>query len=110
MHTKLGEDHIELTDRFAPKYYEFKSVKKVPPYDFNTQFIKDLSRDNVGDLSQIQWIFDGAKSQPDFRSNLLNAVNDLSFSANILSKFGFTRNAQLRELISDNFEDVFVLV
>tara|TARA_R110002060_G_scaffold76055_1_gene86149 strand:+ start:339 stop:833 length:495 start_codon:yes stop_codon:yes gene_type:complete len=103
-------DILDVTDRFAPIYYELKSVNKVPPYDFNTQFIKDLSRDNVGDLSQIQWIFDGAKSPPDFKSNLLNVVDDLSFSANVLIKFGFTRNAQLRELISDNFEDVFVLV
>lgn len=103
-------DILDVTEELVPIYYEFKSVAQVPPAKFNEQFVKDLSRIDVNDLTQIQWIFDGAKSPPDFKSNLLNVVNDLSFSANVLSKFGFTRNAQLRELISDNFEDVFVLV
>lgn len=61
-------------------------------------------------MSQIKWIFDGAKLPPNFRSDLLNAVDSVSFSQSVLNKFGVTRNSQLRELISDNFEDVFVLV
>ncbi|MDO6557892.1 hypothetical protein [Paraglaciecola chathamensis] len=111
MHTKLGEDHIELTDRFAPKYYEFKLVDKVPLYDFNTQFIKYLSRDNVSDLSQIQWIFDGAKSPPDFRSNLLNAVDSLEMPSTVIFNFtGTTNKKDLIDLISEQFEEVFILV
>ena len=36
-------------------YFEFKSVKEVPPPNFNDQFVKDLLNDDVKDLSQIKW-------------------------------------------------------
>jgi ABC-type proline/glycine betaine transport system ATPase subunit len=41
-------------------YYEFKSVKEIKD-SYITQFIKDLKRSDVNDLSQIQWIFDHDK-------------------------------------------------
>lgn len=103
--------NVDVTDRFAPVYYEFKSVNKVPPYDSNTQFIKDLSRGNVGDLSQIQWIFDGAKSPPDFKSSLFDAVDSLETPSTIVFKFtGTTNKKDLIDLISEQFEEVFILV
>ena len=42
-------------------FYEFKSVKEVPPNGFVKQFINDLSRREVQSLEQIKWIFDGKK-------------------------------------------------
>lgn len=46
----------------GPVYYEFKSVKDLPPRDFVEQFGKDLSRDNFS-VDNLRWIFDGKKIQ-----------------------------------------------
>lgn len=63
------------------------------------------------DLSQIQWIFDGAKSPPNFRDDLLNAVDRLDVPAEVILKFtGTTNKDDLVDLISEQFEEVFILV
>tara|TARA_R110000868_G_scaffold409713_2_gene695748 strand:- start:118 stop:597 length:480 start_codon:yes stop_codon:yes gene_type:complete len=41
-------------------YYEFKSVKEIKD-SYISQFVKDLKRPDVNNLSQIQWIFDHDK-------------------------------------------------
>lgn len=43
-------------------YYEFKSVKNLPPNDFVEQFSKDLSRPNFN-INNLKWVFDGKKIQ-----------------------------------------------
>ena len=69
--------------------------KSLPPSRFAEQFVKDL--ENVDDLEQIKWIFDGNKldansvdllgSKDEFVENLLNsdAFNDNEFLAKFLS-------------------------
>lgn len=55
---------IDVTDEtfsFNKIFYEFKSVKEVPPNGFVKQFINDLSRREVQSLEQIKWIFNGKK-------------------------------------------------
>lgn len=44
-------------------YYEFKSVKNLPPADFLDQFRKDLYRDNFS-IDNLRWVFDGKKIKP----------------------------------------------
>lgn len=54
----------DVTDKTMDNFkifYEFKSVKEVPPNGFVKQFINDLSRREVQSLEQIKWIFDGKK-------------------------------------------------
>ena len=41
-------------------YYEFKSVKNLPPKDFIQQFSKDLARLNA-EMDNLKWVFDGKK-------------------------------------------------
>jgi hypothetical protein len=103
-------DILDVTEELVPIYYEFKSVAQVPPAKFNEQFVKDLSRIDVNDLTQIQWIFDGAKSPPDFRSNLLNAVDNLAIPDSVLLKFDLNERSEFYDLIEENFENIFVLV
>ncbi len=43
-------------------YYEFKSVKNLPPKDFIKQFSKDLARLNA-EMDNLKWVFDGKKIQ-----------------------------------------------
>ena len=65
----------------------------------------------MNDLTQIQWIFDGAKSPPDFKSNLLNTVDGLEIPSTVVFKFtGTTNKKDLIDLISEQFEEVFILV
>ena len=54
---------VETTNKGITKkiFYEFKSVKDVPPANFLEQFGKDLKNTEVSDLSQIKWIFDVKK-------------------------------------------------
>ena len=51
-------------------FYEFKSVKDVPPANFLERFGKDLANTEVSDLSQIKWIFDGKKVPADFKEKM----------------------------------------
>ena len=52
-------------------------MKKVPPKDFTEQFMKDLS--NADNLSQIKWIFNGSKNPVDFKKNMLEAIDKITF-------------------------------
>ncbi len=57
-------------------FYEFKSVKEVPPAHFLEQFGKDLANPDVSDLSQIRWVFDGRKVSQEQLTNAINNVID----------------------------------
>ena len=98
-------------------FYEFKSVKTVPPKDFVEQFMKDLS--NADNLSQIKWIFNGRKNPVDFKKNMLDAIDGLLNTKDInkiqhLEKIaekmtGFKNINMLRKKIKENFELTFEL-
>ena len=85
--TTLGGRFIDVTDEtfsFNKIFYEFKSVKTVPPKDFAEQFMKDLS--NAKNLSQIKWIFNGSKNPPNFKQNMLEAIDKLPLTDDLGKK------------------------
>ena len=116
--TTLGGRFIDVTDETIVRskvFYEFKSVKKVPPKDFTEQFMKDLS--NADNLSQIKWIFNGSKNPVDFRKNMLEAIDNIFNSKNsniqrqlrqISEKItGFDDVNILKSDIINNFNNIF---
>lgn len=109
--TTLGGRFIDITDEtfsFNKIFYEFKSVKTVPPKDFAEQFMKDLS--NADNLSQIKWIFNGSKNPVDFRKNMLEAIDKLPLTENLAVKLIQEKNInKLRRYLKDNLEDIFLL-
>ena len=109
--TTLGGRFIDVTDEtfsFNKIFYEFKSVKTVPPKDFAEQFMKDLS--NADNLSQIKWIFNGSKNPVDFKKNMLEAIHKLPLTENLAVKLIQEKNInKLRRYLKDNLEDIFLL-
>ena len=109
--TTLGGRFVDVTDEtfsFNKIFYEFKSVKTVPPKDFAEQFMKDLS--NADNLSQIKWIFNGSKNPVDFRKNMLEAIDKLPLTENLAVKLIQEKNInKLRRYLKDNLEDIFLL-
>ena len=109
--TTLGGRFIDVTDETIVRskvFYEFKSVKTVPPKDFTEQFMKDLS--NADNLSQIKWIFNGSKNPVDFRKNMLEAIDKLPLTENLAVKLIQEKNInKLRRYLKDNLEDIFLL-
>ena len=109
--TTLGGRFVDVTDEtfsFNKIFYEFKSVKTVPPKDFAEQFMKDLS--NADNLSQIKWIFNGNKNPVDFRKNMLEAIDKLPLTENLAVKLIQEKNInKLRRYLKDNLEDIFLL-
>ncbi|MEB3076433.1 hypothetical protein [Capnocytophaga gingivalis] len=109
--TTLGGRFVDVTDEtfsFNKIFYEFKSVKTVPPKDFAEQFMKDLS--NADNLSQIKWIFNGSKNPVDFKKNMLEAIDKLPLTENLAVKLIQEKNInKLRRYLKDNLEDIFLL-
>ena len=116
--TTLGGRFIDVTDEtfsFNKIFYEFKSVKTVPPKDFAEQFMKDFS--NADNLSQIKWIFNGSKNPVDFKKNMLEAIDNIFNSKNsniqrqlrqISEKItGFDDINILKSDIINNFNNIF---
>ena len=110
--TTLGGRFIDVTDEtfsFNKIFYEFKSVKTVPPKDFAEQFMKDLS--NADNLSQIKWIFNGSKNPVDFKKNMLEAIDKLPLTDNLAKKILRTvdnpTSKDLKKHLIKNFEVIF---
>jgi hypothetical protein len=103
-------DIKDNTNELSPTLYEFKSVQIVQTDNFNAQFKKDLSKSNVTDLDQIEWLFDGAKSPSNFTSDLTNAVENLPLTTSMDNKFGMANVSELKTEIIDRFDDIFILV
>lgn len=53
-----------LTKRTKTIYYEFKSYQtsSLPPHKFIEQFTKDLLHEELKELTQLKWVFDGNKT------------------------------------------------
>jgi len=108
-------DVVDITEGYKLIFYEFKSVAGVPPSKFASQFIKDLS--NADNLNQIKWIFNGAKNPPDFRANMIQAINDLpsnQLSRDLISKYfpnvDNPTPEMLKQLLISEFDNIFDLV
>ncbi len=101
-------DVADITNSRRVKYYEFKSVKKVPPGHFNEQFIKDLN--NAQSLDDIKWIFNGTKNPPNFKENMLKAIDGLPLNQRLFDKFQVETADELKDLIESQFENIFKLI
>ncbi len=110
---EIGGRFIDLTDISNDSkkiFFEFKSVSSVPPGHFSEQFIKDLT--NANSLDQVKWIFNGAKNPPDFRTNMINAIDNLPLTDNLAKKFLGRNNAtidDLKDLLESKFNEIFIL-
>ena len=56
---RIADMVVEYPNR-SKVYYEFKSVKNLPPKDFIQQFSGDLTRPNFN-TNNLKWVFDGKK-------------------------------------------------
>ena len=90
-------------------YFEFKSVKEVPPPPFNDQFAKDLLNDDVTNLSQLKWVFDGKKFPEgyDFKGKMKKAIEKMDMPKEALKKFGARTEDELKTAIINNFDNIF---
>ena len=60
---RIADMVVEYPNR-SKVYYEFKSVKNLPPKDFIKQFSGDLTRPNFNRvMGNLRWVFDGRKIQ-----------------------------------------------
>ena len=84
-------------------YYEFKSVKHLPPKDFIKQFSKDLARLNA-EMDNLKWVFDGKKIQS---KDLEKLVPDIQM---LLSKQAPTMSKREKDaLVKKILKEVFVV-
>ncbi|WP_290806121.1 hypothetical protein [Flavobacterium sp.] len=112
---ELGGRFIDLTDITYSNvkiFYEFKSVSNVPPGHFKEQFMKDLT--NANSLDQVKWIFNGAKNPPDFRTNMINAIDNLPITDALARKLipnnPIANANDLKDLLETDFDKIFKLV
>ena len=95
----------ETTDQFI--FYEFKSVKNIPPVNFYEQFGKDLMLDDVTSLDQLKWIFDGRKvTQRQLTENITRAIEVWEIPHTITEKLGISEK-ELKSNILDNLDTIF---
>ena len=104
--------YVDVLDESANPniFYEFKSVKTVPPGKFQTQFLKDLS--NATSLDEIKWIFDASKNPTgagkSFYEAMKEAINGLNIPPNVLNKYGLSE-AGLKTVIINNLNKIFLV-
>jgi hypothetical protein len=84
-------------------------VKELPPLNFNDQFAKDLLNDDVTNLSQLKWIFDGKKFPEgyDFKGKMKKAIEKMDIPKEALKKFGTESMDELKNDIIKNFDNIF---
>ena len=84
-------------------FYEFKSVKNIPPEHFFDQFGKDLLNNNVDKLSQLKWIFDGKKvTQTQLTEKMKETIENWDIPKEIKEKWikkNLTENVFKKKLI-----------
>ena len=97
-------------------FYEFKSVKSVPPSGFAEQFIKDMDLPDVVDLSQLKWWFDRKKinnlPKQQFLDDLYNMMPAIpnEVRERLINKFAPKNNQTLNGLmgeLNDKFNNIF---
>ena len=88
----------------SPVYYEFKSVKNLPPKDFIQQFSNDLTRLNA-EMNNLKWVFDGKKIQAKDLQKLRHKLESI-ITNKIAQGYGYdSANAMIEVL----FKKVFVV-
>ena len=65
-----------------------KSVQEIPPSNFTNQFGKDLLNQDVNDLSQLKWVFDGKKvSQEQLTTGMSKTIKEWNIPTEIKDKW-----------------------
>ena len=101
-----GRHHI-AREAGGCTYFEFKSVKEVPPPNFNDQFVKDLLNGDVKRLSQIKWTFDGEKIKKADLEARKNRIKTLDIPPAASAKFNLKTIDKLKKEIERNFDNIF---
>jgi hypothetical protein len=93
-------------------FYEFKSVREVPPANFANQFLKDLNNPNVSEFDQLRWIFDGEKVKELKKADFINELNKVTIPPEIIKKWIERPGASqkdLIELLENKFDTIFLI-
>ena len=69
--------------------------------------MKDLLNDDVKDLSQIKWIFDGKKIDKADLEALKNRIKTLDIPENAAKNVGLETVGELKEEIEKHFYEIF---
>ena len=87
-------------------YYEFKSVKNLPPKDFIQQFSNDLTRPNFNmGMDNLRWVFDGRKISPKDLQKLRNKLESI-VTHKMAESYGY---ANANGMINDLLDNVFIV-
>lgn len=85
-------------------YYEFKSVKSLPPKDFIQQFSSDLTRPNFS-IDNLRWVFDERKISSKDLQKLRNKLESI-ITFKMAKSYGY---ADADAMIDVLFDKVFVV-
>ena len=89
-------------------FYEFKSVKDVPPANFLEQFGKDLKNSEVSDLSQIKWILDGKKvTQQQLTDAIKKTIDEWKVPEDIKKKW--LNPERTEEMFKEELLSIFIV-
>ena len=85
-------------------YYEFKSVRNLPPKDFIQQFSSDLTRINAR-MDNLRWVFDRKKISPKDLQKLRNKLESI-ITYKMAKSYGY---ANANGMINDLLDNVFIV-
>jgi len=88
----------------SPVYYEFKSVKNLPPNDFVGQFSNDLDRPNFS-IKNLKWVFDRRKISSKDLQKLRNKLESI-ITNKMAESYGYV---DADDMIDVLFDKVFVV-
>ena len=100
---RIADMVVEYPKR-SKVYYEFKSVRKLPPKDFIQQFSNDLTRLNA-EMNNLKWVFDGKKIQAQDLQKLRNKLVSI-ITNKIAKRYGY---ASANGVIKDLLDKVFII-
>ncbi len=113
--TELGLRRIDVADVTNPTniiLYEFKSVQTPFNSTYAAQFVKDLSEANS--LSQIKWLYDGAKVNSFNKTQILNLIENSTIPQSTITKYlpgvQNATKADLVDLIDADFDNIFKII
>ena len=100
---RIADMVVEYPD-LSLVYYEFKSVKNLPPKDFIKQFSNDLTRLNA-EMNNLKWVFDGKKISPKDLQKLRNKLESI-ITRKMAKSYGYV---DVDAMIDVLFDKVFVV-
>lgn len=100
---RIADMVVEYPD-LSLVYYEFKSVKNLPPKDFIKQFSNDLTRLNA-EMNNLKWVFDGKKIQAKDLQKLRNKLESV-ITDDMAKNYGYIDADDMIETLLDQ---VFVV-